>query len=178
MTSTSPWRARLAPQILPLAGFALLAGCINSTQPILADAQPLLGERPRFQFYTLRDGAAHEPTTETFAWRGARYVPISGNAKGMGDFTLHAFEGTDMIVQSVRSGLPTEYAIARKLADGAYLLVVIDENDADEATRGQFCSKEIAGCSVVTREAVLAFARATAAKPNSVGGLAVLMAEH
>jgi hypothetical protein len=179
-----PFRAAFAPQILALASFALLAGCIDSVQPILTDAQPLLGERPRLEFYALREGAAHEPTAETFAWRGTRYVPTGGTAADVGDFTLHnfkgdAFEGADLIVQSIRSGKPAEYAIARKLAGGTYLVVAIDENDADEATRGKFCGHEAgAACRVATREAVLAFAHATAAKPHAAGGLAVLMAEH
>jgi hypothetical protein len=157
----------------------MLAGCIDSAQPLLPDAQPLLGYRPRLEFYVLRAGAAHEPTTETFAWRNGRYVPIRGSAGDLHDFTLHTFEGADMIVQSARPGRPVEYAIARKLADGTYLLVAVDENDADDATRGKFCDTRAAtACRVATREALLAFARATAAKPHASGGLAVLLADR
>ncbi len=151
----------------------------TSAAPILTDSQPLLGKRPHLQFYALRDGAAHEPATETFGWRGARYVRTGGTTDDIGDFTLHTFEGSDLIVQSIRSGHPVEYAIARKLADGTYLVVAIDENDADEATRSKFCSKEAnTACRVTTREAVLAFAQTTAAKPHAAGGLAILIAEH
>jgi hypothetical protein len=179
MTDDPPRYAGFAPRILALASLALLGGCIDSTLPILINAQPLAGERPRLEFYALRDGTAHEPSAETFAWRGGRYVPIRGTATDIGDFTLHAFEGADLIVQSIRSGKPAEYAIARKLADGTYLIVAIDENDADEATRGKFCGHDAgAACRVTTREAVLAFARATAAKPHATGGLAVPMAEQ
>ncbi len=71
----------------------------------------------------LRDGTAREPRSETFAWRNGRYVPIRGAASDIHDFTLHAFEGADLIVQSMRAGHPAEYAIARKLADGIYLRV-------------------------------------------------------
>jgi hypothetical protein len=164
---------------LALAGFALLGGCIDSAKPILTDAQPLIGQRPHLQFYVLRDGAAREPTNETFAWRNDRYVPVHGTAGDYHDFTLHAIAGADLIVQSIRPGKPTEYAIARKLVDGTYLVVAIDEADADDATRSQFCGKDTgAACRVASREAVLAFARATAAKPLSAGGLAVLMADH
>jgi hypothetical protein len=130
------------------------------------------------ELYALREGAAHEPVAETFRWRKGRYIRIGGTpATGIGDFTLHDFEGADLIVQSIRSGLPAEYAIARKLADATFLLVAIDENDADESTRGKFCGKQPGvSCRVTTRDAVLAFARATAAKQHSTGGLAVLMA--
>jgi hypothetical protein len=179
MTDELPKRARLARTILALASFVLLAGCISSNAPVLSDAQPLLGEHPHLQFYTLRDGAAREPSAETFRWRNGRYVPTGGTAGDIGPFTLHAFEGDDVIVQSIRSGHPTEYAIARKLADATYLVIAIDESDADEPTRSKFCDKDLTvSCRVTTREAVLAFARATAAKPHATGGLAVLMAEH
>lgn len=121
--------------------------------------------------------AAHEPDTETFVWRNDRYRPIRGAASDIHDFTLHGFEGADLIVQSLRPGHPAEYGIARKLADATYLLFAVDETDADAATRDKYCGKEPgAACRVATREAVFAFARASAAKPHSTGGLAVLMA--
>jgi hypothetical protein len=168
-------RLRLAPHLLAIASLAFLAGCISSTAPILTDGQPLLGEHPRLQFYTLRDGAAREPATETFRFTDGRYVPTVGTRKDIGPFTLHAFEGGDLIAQSIRPGHPVEYAIARKLADGTYLLFVIDETDADQAMRAQYCSKDPgSACSVTTREAVLAFAHATATKPHASGGLAIL----
>jgi hypothetical protein len=177
---TNHWqRRRFASHILAVAGFALLAGCIDSTAPILTDSQPLLGPRPHLQLYALRDGAAHEPSEETFRWRDSRYVSTRGKASDFGDFTLHAYEGTDVIVQNVRSGHAAEYAIARKLADGTFLVIAIDENDADEATRTKFCSTNAnTACRVATREAVLAFAHATAAKPHATGGLAVLIADR
>ena len=179
MLDASPRCARFVPHILAVVSFALLAGCIDSAGPILTDAKPLLGERPRLQLYALHDGTAHQLIAGTFAWRGTRYVSVKGNAKDIGDFTVHVFEGADLIVQSSRSGRPAEYALARKIADGTYLVAVIDEKDADESTRGQFCSKEAGfACRVATREAVLAFARATAAKPHATGGLAILMAGH
>jgi hypothetical protein len=179
MTGFLPNRALLALAVVALASFALLAGCIDSPAPILSDAHPLLGERVRLQFYVLHDGAADEPAAETFAWQGGRYVRISDNGTGIADFTLHDFEGADLIVQSIRPGLPTEYAIARKLADGTYLLFAVDEGDADEAMRNNTCGTDFrVGCRVTTREEVLAFARTTAAKPHSTGGLALLMAAH
>jgi hypothetical protein len=163
---------------LALASLALLTGCISSNEPILTDGQPLLGKEPHLRFYVLRDGAVHEPSAETFRWQDGRYVPIGGNAKDIGPFTLHAFEGSDLIVQSIRAGKPVEYGIARQLTDGVYLLIAVDESDADEATQNKFCEKAATvACRVKSREAVLALARASAAKPHAGGGLALLM-EH
>ena len=182
MTKISSRRAHRAPHLLSLglalASLALLTGCISSNGPILTDGQPLLGKEPHLRFYVLRDGTVREPSVETFRWQDGRYVPVGGNAKDSGPFTLHAFEGSDLIVQSIRTGKPVEYGIARKLADGVYLLAAVDESDADAATQNRLCDKPPGtACRVNSREAVLAFARATAAKPHADGGLALLM-EH
>jgi hypothetical protein len=93
------------------------------------------------------------------------------------DFTF-CVDGSDLIVQSIRAAKPVEYGIARKLADGVYLLIAVDESDADAATQNRFCEKAATvACRVKSREAVLALARASAAKPRAGGGLALLM-EH
>jgi hypothetical protein len=182
MNKISSRRAHRTPHLLSLglalASLALLTGCISSNAPILADGQPLLGKEPHVQYYVLRDGTVREPSVETFRWRDGRYVPVGGNAKDIGPFTLHAFEGSDLIVQSIRAGKPVEYGIARKLADGVYLLAAVDESDADAATQNKFCEKAATvACRVTSPEAVQAFARASAAKPHAGGGLALLM-EH
>jgi hypothetical protein len=174
-----PAPRRWAPIILAIAGFLLLGGCIDSMQPLLTGAQPLIGERPRIEFYVLREGTAREPDAETFVWRNDRYHPVRGAASDIHDFALYPFAGGYLIVQSLRPGYPAEYGIARKLAEATYLLFTIDESDADTATRDKYCGKAAdAACRVATREAVLAFARASAAKPHSAGGLAVLLAGH
>ena len=59
----------------------------------------------------------------------------------------------------------------RATADGG------SEIDADEATRDKFCAKgSPSACRVETREAVVAFARATAATKHESPGLAILLA--
>ncbi len=119
-----------------------LAGCIDSAQPLFTDALPLIGCHAGLEFYVLRDGAARDKTEARFVWGNGRYVPVGGTARDIHDFTLHAFAGDDLIVQSLRRGHPAEYGIARKLADGAYLLFAVDEADAHEATRGKFLRQE------------------------------------
>jgi hypothetical protein len=182
MNKISSRRARHAPRLLSLglalASFFFLTGCISSDGPILTDGQPLLGKEPHLLFYALRDGTAREPSAKTFRWQDGRYVPIGHSAKDIGPFTLHAIEGSDFIVQTLSAGKPVEYGIARKLADGVYLVAVVDESDADEATQNKFCEKPPGtACRVTSREAILAFARATAAKPHAGSGLVLLM-EH
>jgi hypothetical protein len=170
-----PWLLRLA---LPALGALTLTACIDSTVPILADSKPVFGEQVRFHLYSLYDGAAHQPETVTFRWNGNRYAVSGKRPNGMSDFTIDDFDGRDSIVQgiSVKKGQPIEYALARRLADGVYLLIAIDENDADATARTTFCTKVGSSfCRIQTRDQLFAFARATAAKPHEQGGLAVLV---
>jgi hypothetical protein len=92
-------------------------------------------------------------------------------------FTLHPFTDREWIVQGADS-VPSafNFALARKLADSAYLVVVIDKDDADEATRKLHCVEQSRySCRIETPEQLLAFARATAAKTRDSGGLAVVV---
>jgi len=156
-----------------------LSGCIDSADPILSDAQPVLGPKLTLQLYALRDGHAGNPERVRFVWDGRRYVRAGGGMKDTASFTLHPFEGGDSIVQSVSTRHPehVEYAIARLLADGVYLVNAIDENDADNAARAQCKNPGGVACRIETREQLFAFARATAAKHKSNGGLAIRLAD-
>jgi hypothetical protein len=155
-----------------------LSGCVSSTAPILGDAKAILGERGQFHLYTIRDGAARDPAVVTFRWNGSRYV-VSGKADRIKDFTVHSYEGRDLIVQSVARGRdPVEYALARRLTDGVYRIVAITEDVADDATRARFCTKtQDAACRITTPEQLFVFARLTAdsADEQSSAGLAVIV---
>jgi hypothetical protein len=165
--------------LLASTGVAALAltGCISSTAPILSDAKPVLGERGLIHLFTLSQGAAHDPSVISFQWSGSRYL-VRGKAIGFSDFTAHPYEGRDWIVQSTTQRAPQriEYGLARRLADGTYLLVPINEDDADAPTREKFCTKtQDASCRIATPEQLFVFARASADKPVEGGGLAVVV---
>jgi hypothetical protein len=98
---------------------------------------------------------------------------------GMNDvkgFTVHPFEGGDFIIQSLPTRHPqhAEYAVMHPLADGVYQVIAIDEDDADASVRAAECKHPGgAACRIETREQLLTFARATAAKKKTNGGLAI-----
>ena len=170
----------LAAKLRAVAAIAfcatLLSGCIDSAAPILADAQPVLGERLHLQLYSLREGHAHDPDRARFMWDGKRYVRAGRGMKDVASFTLHPLEGSDFIVQSVSTEHPehVEYALMRTLAEGVYQVVAIDEDDADAAARAAGCKHPGgAACRIETREQLFTFARATAAKRKADGGLAI-----
>jgi hypothetical protein len=168
------WGAMLA--IAPAA--LALAGCISATGPILSDAKALLGERAELHLYSLRDGTAHDPAIATIRWSGGRYV-VSGRSPGISDFTVHPYEGRDLIVQATAARPPhtVEFALARRVADGTYLIFALDEAAVDDPTRAKFCSvTQDAACRVTTPEQLFVFARATADAVPDHGGLAIIVA--
>jgi hypothetical protein len=159
------------------AGALALSGCISSTAPVLSDSKPVLGERGLIHIFTLSQGAAHDPGVLSFQWSGSRYV-IRGKSIGFSDFTAHPYEGRDWIVQGTTQRAPQriEYGLARRLADGTYLLVAINEDDADAPARERFCTMtQDASCRIASPEQLFVFARATADKPVEGGGLAVVL---
>jgi len=169
------WRlARLAPLTLLLA-FAL-TGCITASNPILGDARAILGDRIQVHAFSPPRDGTRDYSTGILEWSGSRYVRRSGEIT---DFTIHPYEGRDLIIQSQasRSGTAVQFGLARRIAEGVYLVIPIQEDDADEPTRERFCTKtQGATCRITTPEQLFVFARATAAKDEDTGGIAVVMA--
>ena len=164
--------------------FALaLAGCIDSSGPILASSQDVFGPKLKLQFFTLREGRGREPMQAEFTWNGSLYTHSGGGLREVSAFSVHPFEAGDYIIQEVPVKRPriTEYALLHKLADGVYMVWAIDEDDADEPTRAAYCGKgdkkDPASCRIETREQLFAFARATAARNKQDGVLAVRLPE-
>jgi hypothetical protein len=152
-----------------------LTGCVTSTSPILGDARAILGDRIQvYAFGPAKDGARTH-SSGIFEWSGSRYI---GSAGEFSDFTAHPYEGRDLIIQSRPSRGPriTQYGLARRIAENVYLIIPINEDDADEGTRERFCTKtQDAPCRVTTPEQLFVFARATAAKDEETGGIAVVL---
>jgi hypothetical protein len=159
-----------------LAGLCALSlsACIDSDAPILTDAQPVLGPRLNLQLFTLHKGVADEPEKVSYAWNGKLYAHAGGGMKDIDAISLHPFEAGDYILQAVpvRAKSTIEYALLHKIASGSYLVIAIDEADADEATRAANCTHPGGtACRIATREQLFALARATAARHKDEGGL-------
>jgi hypothetical protein len=169
------FRSSLAGMVI-VASLAL-SGCISATGPILSDAKALLGERGEIHIFSPRETGRGAHSVATFRWNGSRYI-MGGRSIGVSDFTVHTWEGRDLVVQSRSSRAPyrTEYALARKLADRVYMVQPISEDDADDAARQRFCTKTTdASCRISTPEQLFVFARATAEKELESGGIAVIV---
>jgi hypothetical protein len=177
MTQTRLRSARPTLATLVLILGLALSGCVSSTEPILGDSGSLVGDGGQLYLFDVEEGGTSNPRTYRFQWASSRYVARS-RAVEVSDFTIHAYEGRNLIVQArARQPLrPYFYALARRVTDGVFLLTAIDPNDADEATRNRFCIKSRdTPCRIETPEQLFVFARATAAKETGRGKLAVLV---
>ncbi len=165
---------------MPRAAVGLVSlatsACVNSTEPILGDARAILGAGGQWHIYETKEGAARSHRSHHFQWDGRRYA-VRGRSE-IRDFTVHAYEGRDLIVQVAHHKMPRpyRYALARKLAEGVYQVVPIEAEDAEESARSRFCIKtRDEPCRIETPEQLFVLARATAAKEQEGGIVAVLV---
>ena len=174
----------MKPSFICVAGaiFCALAlsGCVDSSGPLLSDAQPVLGEQLRLQFYSLRKGTADEPEQATYKWEHGTYRRTSGGMTDIGSFSVHPLTRDIFVVQSAATKRPGifEYAVARKLVDGVYQVITIDEADASRLTRAHYCKRAgDSSCRIEKRNQLYAFARATAGRRKGQGGLVLRLAD-
>jgi hypothetical protein len=161
-----------------LAALVALAGCVTSEAPVLGQSLQPFGDGGKIQFYSLRGGTAHDASVLQLRWDGTRYTAIGDDFHQDNAVTFHALDGNDLVAQVIdgRPGRNVDYGVARQVADGVYLVNPIDEDDADAATRAKFCLS-VSGCRVTSAEQVMGLARATAAKRQPRGALAIRIAE-
>lgn len=180
MNMVGPKRLSLQAGAFALCAL-LLAACVDSSDPILTDAQSVFGPKFQLQFFSLRKGVAYDPERATYVWNGTHYIHASGGMDDVRAFSVHPFEGGDYIVQSVpgERERTTEYALLHTLADGVYLLTPVDEDDADNATRAANCRKVgQSSCRIETQAQLFALARASAARRKDTGGLVIRLPDH
>jgi hypothetical protein len=173
---------RLAAAALCLA----VAGCVSSSEPILGEAKAILGERFQLHVFAPPKEGARTAARYAFQWNGSQYVAGRPGAAGGHEFTVHPFEGRDLVVQwkgadpwSLARKLAmrqVHYYLARKIAEGGYLLLPITDEAVDEGTRNRFCTKSPETvCRISTPEQLFVFARATAEREEQDAGIAVVV---
>lgn len=159
----------------------LLAGCVDSAAPLMTGAQPVFGPEVRLHLYVLGENRATGPEPGIYRWQGGEYRAVNKPGFEIASFTAFPLGGNDLIIQS-RSTRPQikdiEYGIARKISPAVYVVGAVDENDADSATRRKLCAAGGSdSCRVANHDDLLTFVRASAAKPELRGSLAILVDE-
>jgi hypothetical protein len=159
---------------------------VTSSEPVLGDAKAILGERGQLHIFTAPKSGARDVLRYSFRWHKDRYVTQPSGRNNAIEFTAHAFEGRDLIVQW--KGVPlaaakrkltvrqVHYYLARRVAEGTYLFFPISEDDADDAARKRFCtSSPETSCRISTPEQLFVFAHAAAEKEDHDAGVAVIV---
>lgn len=167
-----------------LAGaMLLLAGCVQSDNPLLTGAKPLMGEIFEAHFYeNFVDGKASNVHTAVYRWTDDHYKLVRGGNTRVTSFAGIALDTDTFLVEGVsKESNGFNYWIARKIVDGVFLIAPVDENDADEPTRAAACTgKAVSGfCFVEKKDELIRLAKATAAKTlrNPTLGVLVLRRE-
>ena len=157
-----------------------LASCVVSDKALVSDAKPIMGSQFTAQLYRrFTDGRAHELRASTFRWKDGAYVVVDG-AVDLRRFVSMRLKGDDEIIQgSDAGGKAFTYWLGRKLVDGAYLILPLDEGHADAAIRSTLCTREEPGgfCVVDTKEHLVALAEATAKGASKDAEVAVIVAD-
>ena len=157
-----------------------VASCVASSKEMISDAKPAMG--PQFTAQLFRrfyDGKAHELQASSFRWQDGAYVNVGGPVD-LRRFVSAPLKGDDSIIQgSDMSGKIYSYWLGRKLADGAYLILPLDEGDVDAASRNKFCATQQASgiCIVNSKESLIALAEATARSPIKNAEVAVIVGD-
>jgi hypothetical protein len=189
MTKNSPKRRRTPLLALALCLALATGACVSSTEPILSDARAILGERGQLHIFSAPKDGVRTVLRYDFQWRRDRYVTTPGRRAQPIEFSAHPFEGRDLVVQWKSAALawspkqkqqglrPVTYFLLRKVAEGAFLMLPVTEDDVDEATRKRFCVKSPeTTCRISTPEQLFAFARAAAEKEDPDAGIVVIEA--
>jgi len=140
---------------------------IDSSAPILAESRLVRGPEPKVQLYASRKGYATEPERADYTWNRELNAHTGGDVHV---FSVHP--ANDYIVQTVQK---TEHSLLRKFAKGVYLVVAVDDPDANEATRAAYCKNvERSSCRI---EHLFAYTLATTAQQKDEGSPAIRLSD-
>ncbi len=169
-------RTPLLRGVLVLFAAFVLTACVQSETPLLAGSKPLLGMQFQLNLYQdFTAGQALSVKTSVFRWNRNHYSLVSGDASGVEYFVVQPIGGGNLLIEANESD--HVYLLGRKLANGTYGIVPIDQNAVDEATRDETCVTENPViCTVQTRRQLDIFVRAALAKTGSYAIVGVISA--
>jgi hypothetical protein len=147
----------------------VVSGCVESHTPILTKAEPMFGPQFELHLYdTFIAGKARDVRISTYRWRNNRYERADQRIGDESEFVVQPIDEATLIVQTHDSeNALFHYSVARKIADGAFLVSAIEEADVTPEIRAEICGNEQLAiiCMIRTHDQLATLARATADKP-------------
>jgi hypothetical protein len=169
-------KAALVPvALLLLAGF-MLAACVQSKTPLLTGTKPMLGEQFQLNlFEDFTDGKAISLKTAVFRWSASRYALVSGDPpSGVKSFVAEPLDADTFLIEASDDKVYA-YLLGRKLAEGTYRILPVDEKYLDKAAQTRACvTQNSETCTVATRQQLDTFVRASTGKTIAYTMLAVI----
>jgi hypothetical protein len=170
-------KAALGPIALVVLASLLLAACVQSEQPLLTGTKPVLGDQFQLNLFDgFTDGKADTVRTAVFRWNAGRYVLVSGDLQDVKNLVAQPLDDNNSLLQ-VGNDKEYVYLLSRKLAEGTYRILPVNEKDLDAAAQKQNCvtlKQEI--CTIASRQQLDTFVRASRGKTIPYTMMAVISA--
>jgi hypothetical protein len=169
-------RTACAPIALMLLAACMLAACVQAKTSLLAGTKPLFGDQFQLNvFEDFTDGKAVAATASVFRWNATRYALVSGDPpSGVKFFAAEPLDADTLLIEASNE---TDYAylLGRKLAEGTYRILPVDEKYLDKATQSGTCvTQNSETCTVATRQQLDTFVRASLGKTIAYTMVAVI----
>ena len=139
-------RARLGAVGLLTLG---LGSCVISDKPLIVGNKPIFGDRfDAVLFRDFTEGAGYSAQKVGYHWSDGYYLRASAGGKHVVRFAAEMLSATDFLIERSQDDRAAgqaklfTYFIARKVADGAYLVAPLNENDLSAADREAMCDKD------------------------------------
>jgi hypothetical protein len=169
-------KAALLPVALILLAAFMLAACVQAKTSLLAGTNPMFGDQFQLNlFEDFNDGKAVSAKTSVFRWSATRYALAGGDPpSGVKFFAAEPLDADTLLIEA-SNGEVYAYLLGRKLAEGTYRILPVDEKYLDKATQTQTCvAQNSETCTVATRPQLDTFVRASTAKTIAYTMVAVI----
>ncbi len=171
-TVTKAW----GPLALILFAALMLAACVQAKTSLLGVTKPLFGDQFQLNvFEDFTDGKAASATASVFRWNASRYALVSGDPpSGVKFFAAEPLDADTLLIEASDE---TDYAylLGRKLDEGTYRILPVDEKYLDKATQAGTCVTQTSEvCTVATRQQLDTFVRASLGKTIAYTMVAVI----
>jgi hypothetical protein len=155
----------LGPIALVLLAGLLLTACVQSETPLLSGTKPVLGDQFQLNLFDdFTDGKADTVRTAVFRWNASRYVLTSGDLLDIKYLVAQPLDDNNSLIQ-IGNDKEYVYLLSRKLAEGTYRILPVNEKDLDAAAQKRTCAT-VKGdiCTIATRQQLDALVHASLGK--------------